>query len=180
MTFSSYKTVTKRLSLAVTVLLFTLFVVSCANPAHNNTGTLLGTWTSTNGEIYTITGTLLGTWTSTNGEIYTITGTTFQNFYQTTESYSGNNLSFSSDDNNSGYIFFTYTRSANPDWTYSDTAPDVGKWYAVHYKNLTSNSVSLSGAAKTGGKSSTETLSEAITEFTVENGYFSGYSECSK
>ncbi len=68
----------------------------------------------------------------------------------------------------------------NTEGIYSDDAPDVGKWYAVHYKNLTSNSVSLSGAAKTGGETSTKTLSEAIIEFTVENGYFSYYSECTK
>ncbi len=78
MTFSSLKTVTKRLSLAVTVLLFTLFVVSCANPTQNDTGDILGTWTST------------------YGEIYTITGTTFTNYYLAdgipTETYSGDNL----------------------------------------------------------------------------------------
>ena len=62
----------------------------------------------------------------------------------------------------------------------SDTAPDVGKWYAVSYKNLKKDSVSLSGAFKLGGKTSTETFKEAIQEFTVENGYFDYYSECTK
>ena len=69
----------------------------------------------------------------------------------------------------------------NSDSSYSETAPDVGKWYAVSYKNLTSNSVSLSGAYKADGKTSTQTLDEAKKEFTVENGYFDySYSECIK
>lgn len=158
MTFSSLKTVTKRLSLAVTVLLFTLFVVSCANPTQNNNGDILGTWTSSYGEIYAITG---STFTSSflAGGIPTVF-------------YGGNNLFFSPEDTNSGYIYFRYTKAYYED--------DVGRWYAVHYENLTSNSVSLAGAATTSTDGPTETLYQAIAKFTVENGYFGIHSDCAK
>lgn len=73
----------------------------------------------------------------------------------------------------------------NPDWDspeywyrYSSTAPDVGKWYAIAFKDLTANAVKVSGAY--GAKSSTETLEEAVAEFTVDKGYFSFYSDCAK
>jgi hypothetical protein len=160
MIFSSLKTVTKRLSLVVTVLLFTFFTVSCQNPAQGNYGEIIGTWTSSYGEIYTITGSNLK---KSGLDYYTQVMTEF---------FSGDNLLVRFEDGDSGYIYFTYTKAYNSD--------DVGRWYAVHYKNLTSNSVSLSDAYKEYGESSTETLSEAIIEFTVENGYFSGYSECTK
>lgn len=65
-------------------------------------------------------------------------------------------------------------------YAYDGDAPDVGKWYAVHYKNLTSESVELAGAYKFGGKTSTTTLEEAKNEFTLANGYFEFHSECKK
>ena len=33
-----------------------------------------------------------------------------------------------------GMIYMKYTRSMNPDFTYSETAADVGKWYALYYQ----------------------------------------------
>ena len=63
----------------------------------------------------------------------------------------------------------------NADWSYSETAPDVGKWYAISYKDLGAEKISISGAYKEGGATSCETLDEAVTEFTVDNGYFGFY-----
>ena len=124
---------------------------------------------------------IFGKWTDDSGSIYEITEDSFKNYGEGWSAYEGNSLEIiPNDDGKSGTIFLKYTVSANPDWSYSDTAPDVGKWYAVSYKNLTKNSVSLSGAFKIGGKTSTETFFEAIKEFTVENGYFASYSECTK
>ena len=124
---------------------------------------------------------LYGKWTSSYGEVFEITEDSFKNYGEGWSAYEGNSLEIiPNDDGKSGTIFLKYTVSMNPDWSYSNTAPDVGKWYAVSYKNLTKNSVSLSGASKLGGKTSTETLKEAIQEFTVENGYFGTYSECTK
>ena len=124
---------------------------------------------------------IFGKWTDDSGSIYEITEDSFKNYGEGWSAYEGNSLKIiPNDDGNSGTIFLKYTVSANSDWSYSNTAPDVGKWYAVSYKNLTKNSVSLSGAYKSDGKTSTETLEEAKEEFTVENGYFASYSECTK
>lgn len=121
-------------------------------------------------------------WTSSYGEVYEISKDYFKNYGTWGNGYEGDSIIIitNENDNTSGTIFLKYTVSMNPDYSYSDTAPDVGKWYAVSYKNLTKNSVSLSGALKSGGKTSTETLEKAIEEFTVENGYFASYSECKK
>lgn len=147
---------------------------------------------------------LEGTWKSSYGETYTID---FSNdtFDAGSYSYAGKNVvvKFTGDD--SGYIYIKYTRAYESTTTepttdvdswkvseydgtkswyrYSTTAPDVGKWYAIAYKNLTDSSIQLSGAygsAEGHYKTSTDTLEEAITEFTIENGYFSYYSDCIK
>ena len=125
---------------------------------------------------------LYGKWASSFGEVYEISKDYFKTYGESWSGYEGDSIIIipNENDNASGTIFLKYTVSANSDWSYSNTAPDVGKWYAVSYKNLTKNSVSLSGAFKLGGKTSTETFFEAIKEFTVENGYFGIYSECTK
>ena len=127
---------------------------------------------------------LYGKWTSSYGEVFEISKDYLKNYGEDWSSYEGDSIIIipNENDNDSGTIFLKYTVSKNPDpdKSYSNTAPDVGKWYAVSYKNLTKNSVSLSGAYKSDGKTSTETLEEAIQEFTVENGYFGTYSECTK
>lgn len=56
----------------------------------------------------------------------------------------------------------------------------VGKYYAVSFKDLTDTSILISGAYKEKGKIATDTLVEAITEFTINNGYYSFYSSCKK
>lgn len=127
---------------------------------------------------------LYGKWASSPNEVYEISKDYFKTYGESWSGYEGDSIIIitNENDNASGTIFLKYTVSKNPDpdKSYSNTAPDVGKWYAVSYKNLTKNSVSLSGAFKLGGKTSTETFFEAIKEFTVENGYFDIYSECTK
>lgn len=125
---------------------------------------------------------LTGTWQSSYGEIFKITSTSLSNGGSWGDAYAGNNLvvSYTNDEATSGYIYIKYTRAMNPDYSYSETAPDVGKWYAIAFKELTASSLSLSGAYNASGKSSTETLEEAISTFTIANGYFSSYSECVK
>lgn len=56
----------------------------------------------------------------------------------------------------------------------------VGKYYAVSFKDLTYSSVSISGAYKKDGKIATDSLVEAISEFTINNGYYGTYSSCKK
>lgn len=123
---------------------------------------------------------LIGTWQSSYGEIFKITSTSLSNGGSWGDAYAGNNLvvSYTNDEATSGYIYIKYTRAMNPDYSYSETAPDVGKWYAIAFKELTASSVSLSGAY--GTVSSTSTLEEAISTFTIAKGYFNNYSECVK
>ena len=126
---------------------------------------------------------LIGEWESSFGEIYAISSTSLSNGGSWGDCYAGDSLlvSYTSEAQTSGYIYIKYTRAINPDdSSYSETAPDVGKWYALSFKNLTSSSIEISGAFKKEGKTSTETLEEAIEEFTVKNGYFDSYSECVK
>ena len=120
---------------------------------------------------------LIGTW-EFNGqwtESYTITKDSFTNGY-----YAGNNAKVYKTDEKSCYIYIQYTKAMNADLTYSETAPDVGKWYAIAYKELTDSTLKLAGAYKTDGKSATSTIEEAKSEFTIENGYFGTYSELEK
>ena len=124
---------------------------------------------------------LIGKWKDSFGSIYEISQTEFSNYSETYNSYAGNNLVISKSTDNSGYIYIQYTRAADENWNYTTDktkAPDVGKWYAISFKELTNSSIKLSGAY--GKKTSTETLKEAITEFTIENGYFASYSDCTK
>lgn len=122
---------------------------------------------------------LIGKWKDSYS-YYEISETEFKNHSDSYDCYAGNNLLIAKTSGNSGYIYIKYTKAMNPDCSYSETAPDVGKWYAIAFKDLTSDSVKLSGAYKKSGKTSTETLEEAIKEFTVENGYFAEFSECTK
>lgn len=138
---------------------------------------------------YSLTGTWVNSY-SGGTSVYKITSSTFDNsgtssYNGTTSSYNsyaGNNLlvSYTNDEETSGYIYIKYTRAMNPDYSYSETAPDVGKWYAIAFKNLTASSLSLSGAYNASGKTSAETLEDAISTFTIANGYFTSYSECVK
>lgn len=116
---------------------------------------------------------------------YVIDGSEFKNYGENPdgtayESYEGEDIEIVASSDTAGMIYMKYTKSMNSDFTFSTTAPDVGKWYAVSYKDLTESSVKFSGAYKFDGKTSTETLDEAKAEFTEANGYFAFYSECAK
>lgn len=142
---------------------------------------------------YSLTGTWVNSY-SGGTSVYKITSSTFDNSgtssyngtTSTYDSYAGNNLvvSYTNDEATSGYIYIKYTRaycynhSDSTTYIYDEDAADVGKWYAIAFKELTASSVSLSGAY--GTVSSTSTLEEAISTFTIANGYFSTYSECVK
>ena len=128
---------------------------------------------------------LVGKWQDSSNFIYEISKNEFSNYGEGFDSYAGNKLviSITSNDFSSGYIYIQYTRAADENWNYTTDktkAPDIGKWYAISYKSLTASSIQISGAYKKGGETSTETLEEAMAEFTIENGYFSTYSDCVK
>lgn len=127
---------------------------------------------------------IIGTWESSYGEKYVISSTEFKNYYTSggnfVEAYTGNNLYIKKISETSGYIYIKYTKSMMPDSSYSTSAPDVGKWYAVYYNDLTDRSVKISAAYKNGGATSFINIADAVNEFTVANGYFSVDSTCIK
>ena len=113
---------------------------------------------------------LLGTWENPTykDETYIYDGITFTS--RGSYKMKVKSIIWSSDA--SGIIYGRYTEN-----TYSPSV--VGKYYAVSFKDLTDTSISISGAYKD-GKMSADTLIEAITEFTINNGYYSFYSSCKK
>lgn len=115
---------------------------------------------------------LLGTWENkqpTYTETYIYDGITFTS----SGSYKMKVKSIIWSSDASGIIYGRYTEN-----TYSPSV--VGKYYAVSFKDLTYNNISISGAYKSDGKTGTDSLVEAITEFTINNGYYSTYSSCKK
>ena len=127
---------------------------------------------------------LNGTWVSPDGNwIINTTAKTLDNGGDGWLGYAGNELSvvFTNNENTEGYIYIKYTRSyTGTGWDYSESAPDVGKYYALSFKNLTDSSIKISGAYKDGGQTSCTTLDAAKQEFTIANGYFGAYSDCTK
>lgn len=114
---------------------------------------------------------LLGTWENKQPnftETYIYDGITFTS----SGSYKMKVKSIIWSSDASGIIYGRYTEN-----TYSPSV--VGKYYAVSFKDLTDTSISISGAFK-GGKMAADSLVEAITEFTINNGYYGTYSSCKK
>ena len=190
---SRFNFLPKLLGIFFVCTALTVLVTSCKDPTS--------TWTEEEA-LTAISGNWKGEW-----ENYTI-DLDKKTFDAGSYSYAGDiaEASFTNDEKTEGYIYLKYTRAyesttteptgddtatwtgydsnndeTNDTWyRYSESAPDVGKYYAVAFKNLTASSVSLSGAYKYNGKSSCETLAEAKTEFTISNGYFATYSELAK
>ena len=113
---------------------------------------------------------LLGTWENPTykGETYIYDGITFTS----SGSYKMKVKSIIWSSDASGIIYGRYITNS----FYTNV---VGKYYAVSFKDLTYSSVSICGAYKD-GKMAADTLVEAITEFTINNGYYSLYSSCKK
>ena len=114
---------------------------------------------------------LLGTWENkqqTYTETYIYDGITFTS----SGSYKMKVKSIIWSSDASGIIYGRYITNS----FYTNV---VGKYYAVSFKDLTDTSISISGAYKN-GKMAADSLVEAITEFTINNGYYSNYSSCKK
>lgn len=115
---------------------------------------------------------LLGTWENKQPnftETYIYDGITFTS----SGSYKMKVKSIIWSSDASGIIYGRYITNS----FYTDV---VGKYYAVSFKDLTYSSVSICGAYKEKGKIATDSLVEAITEFTINNGYYGTYSSCKK
>lgn len=127
-------------------------IISCNKNPYNDNSRLLGTWENKQ-QTYT--------------ETYIYDGI---NFDAGSYKMKVKSIIWSSDA--SGIIYGRYTEN-----TYSPSV--VGKYYAVSFKDLTDTSISISGAYKD-GKMAADSLVEAISEFTINNGYYSTYSSCKK
>ena len=137
------------------LLLVFLFIaiISCNKNPYNDNSRLLGTWENKQPNFT---------------ETYIYDGITFTS----SGSYKMKVKSIIWSSDASGIIYGKYTEN-----TYSPSV--VGKYYAVSFKDLTDTSISISGAFK-GGKMAADSLVEAITEFTINNGYYGTYSSCKK
>ena len=154
----------KQIKILLTLLTVLILAISCASPNDP---------TNTNWKDNTNHDLLKKSWydTASTDSTYNYDGTTFSSSWQGTVSYSFTveEIVWGSD-NTSGIIYGKYTANT----TYPEL---VGKYYAVSFKDLTSESVSIASAYKADGVSSTDTLEEAKTTFTEANGYFI-YSDC--
>lgn len=135
------------------LLLVFLFIaiISCNKNPYNDNSRLLGTWENP----------------TYKDETYIYDGI---NFDAGSYKMKVKSIIWSSDA--SGIIYGRYTKNTND-------SSVVGKYYAVSFKDLTDTSILISGAYKD-GKMSADTLIEAITEFTINNGYYGTYSSCKK
>lgn len=145
------KTFNKIYKGSLLVVFLFIAIISCNKNPYNR---LLGTWENKQ-PIYT--------------ETYIYDGITFTSI--NTYKMEVERIIWNSDA--SGIIYGKYTEN-----TYSPSV--VGKYYAVSFKDLTYSSVSISGAYKKDGKMATDSLVEAINEFTINNGYYGTYSSCKK
>ena len=178
------KSVTALLMKFALLVLFSLCMTSCIQETDSsNARTDPDTVTTVT---LTDSDALLGTWTSAYGEVYTITTTAFDSTGTSSGStvmcYAGDNLAVCKISDTYGIMYFSYTRAYDASTnTYTTTAAQVGKWYAVAYWNLSSTSVCLSGAYKSSdGYPAADSLEAAERQFTFANGYFTGFSECVK
>ena len=155
----------KQIKILLTLLTVLILAISCASPNDP---------TNTNWKDNTNHDLLKKSWydTASTDSTYNYDGTTFSSSWQGTVSYSFTveEIVWGSD-NTSGIIYGKYTAN-----TYSPEL--VGKYYAVSFKSLTSETVSIAGAYKSDGVSATDTLEDAKTTFTEANGYFGQYSAC--
>lgn len=76
-----------------------------------------------------------------------------------------------------GIMYGQYTE--HQDTLGNPSSTIIGKYYAVSFKDLSESKCSFSGALKDNDYKA-ETLEEAITKFTIENGYFNVHITCSK
>jgi hypothetical protein len=166
---------TGRAALAALVLLAVLLFASCPQPSDSGTppptgpgpGSPPGTGPGTDAPpAVTAPSGLQGMWINQkNGDVsYTIKGAVFS--YKDFAGYGGTIVNVRSGDGE-GYITINYT--------YNDYMPSVaGKFYVIHYKNLTASTVSFSGSVAVDGKS---TQKEAEDEYAADKYYFGFYTD---
>lgn len=118
-----------------------------------------------------------------DGEVYAINianGT-----FDSTNAYAGDNMQIVFDSKNDGRFIIKYTRALKVNaqeapWysTSAQDAPDVGKWYAVHFRLISYNIIAISGGWLSGGLNAFDSADACRAIMTTENGYFTRASEC--
>ncbi len=148
-------------------------LTGCEDPNVEKPATIIGTWEN---EMpgYSYGGVDYPAYT----EQYIITDTTltYQNVAEdrtVTVQYAGTIEGDILENAEHGYIILKITDGGQ----YGKT---VGRHYANHWKGLTTNSIQLSSAYKSDGETETDSLEEAISTFTVDNGYFGFYGDYTK
>jgi hypothetical protein len=117
---------------------------------------------------------LVGSWKSEAGDGLDISETTFS--YKSSDptwgmDYSGEIVGAVLADKsllNAQWGYLTFKVTASGEW-----GPTVGKYFVIHWKELTPTTVMESGAYKADGQNSgMDTAAAAASEYTAENGYF--------
>ena len=121
---------------------------------------------------------LAGVWTSDMGEKYTISSTKFTSAWGGDVTYEGTIVNVREIDSTSGYITIKLTAAAY----YPES---VGNYYVIHFRDLTSSTMKIAGAGKMEGDNyvggeGESTQAAAETRFTVQEGYFDGFSDVTK
>ena len=169
---SSRKSTAKSVLFFALAAAFVLGTASCRQPTEE---------TTTNTEyVYVLpvesTDSIVGTWTSTSKDYYTVSASNVE-YYDGGYGYDwkGTPAGKSETGSTSGYVYIKYTSV--------ETALDsslVGKYIAISYSGLTASSAKMATAYKSSGVTSEPSLSEAVKEFTIDNGYYSYYGTYSK
>jgi hypothetical protein len=158
--------------LLVLVVLTALLFAACPTDPQKNEG-----------PSFVVPNALKGMWVSSFGEQYVISGTSLINKYEDSITYAGTIVNHRNDNANAGYITIKYTEALY-------YPAGAGKFYVIHYKDLNSPAISISGAYSpdfsnpdpefTDGSGGKSTQAAADAAYTVAGGYFGGYSFCYK
>lgn len=119
---------------------------------------------------------IIGTWSSAYSDSYAITTSTV------TYSDGGYGYDWAGTvagkyeiDSTSGYVYIKYTKVGT-----GLSSSLVGSYNAFAYKNLGTSSAQMATAYKSDGVASESSLSAAVTEFTISNGYYSYFGSYTK
>ena len=172
-----------KLKLSALLLCTSIFLTACNFFNFGDNSSQQENSSSNEEPSETIDSNIYGDWKSTDGEKYSISKNDYDNYYTDKSSgeyvlyYSTTNIEIVPIDGTKGFIYGQFD-----DENHIGYEASVNEWYALYYDNLTSSSVSFYQPYKYGGKAGCDTLAEAKTEYTLDNGYFdlSNPSECTK
>lgn len=172
-----------KLKLSALLLCTSIFLTACNFFNFGDNSSQQENSSSNEEPSETIDSNIYGDWKSTYGEKYSISKNDYDNYCTDKSSgeyvlyYSTTNIEIVPIDGTKGFIYGQFD-----DKNHIGYGASVNQWYALYYDNLTSSSVSFYQPYKYGGKAGCDTLAEAKTEYTLDNGYFdlSNPSECTK